>query len=158
MLTLKLNDKITVKLENQEQADHITKNLSAFCWNRGRYISCKVKKTRETTSLMKALYPDGNRVFNTLDRTDYSYANITHVKNREESLMFRRKNASRSNTSKYKGVSYDKESGKWRATLDYAKKRHNIGRFLTEEEAALAYNDYALALTQGKALVNILKK
>lgn len=42
---------------------------------------------------------------------------------------------SRLNTSGYKGVTLDKESGKWMAKVTYKKKRMNIGRFETPELA-----------------------
>ena len=46
---------------------------------------------------------------------------------------------SRARVHKYKGVTFCKNTGKWRAQLN-----GHIGRFETIEEAALAYNDAAL--------------
>lgn len=42
---------------------------------------------------------------------------------------------SKSKTSKYKGVSFQKDRNKWVSFIDIDKKRINIGRFDTEEEA-----------------------
>lgn len=48
-------------------------------------------------------------------------------------------------SSKYKGVSYDKtSSNKWKASINLHGKRSTIGRYPTEEEAALAYDTRAL--------------
>ncbi len=43
-------------------------------------------------------------------------------------------------SSKYKGVSWDVESGKWKASIRIFRKLKNLGRFSVEKEAAIAYN------------------
>lgn len=45
--------------------------------------------------------------------------------------------------SKYKGVSWHKPRGKWRAKIMLNGRSHHIGYFCTEIDAALAYNEYA---------------
>jgi len=50
----------------------------------------------------------------------------------------------RTKSSKYKGVSFDKASGKWQVDFQFNKKRLKVGRFVTEKEAAIAYNETAL--------------
>lgn len=50
------------------------------------------------------------------------------------------------NTSGYKGVSWDKECGKWRAQIMKQGKPYKIGRFDTPEEAYAAYCATALEL------------
>jgi hypothetical protein len=44
-------------------------------------------------------------------------------------------------TSKYKGIDYDKTTGKWRCRILIDKKLKYLGRFLTEQEAYLAYKN-----------------
>ena len=46
----------------------------------------------------------------------------------------------RDGSSRYKGVSYDKGRQKWKAQICQDYKNRLIGRFLTEEEAAAAYD------------------
>ena len=46
-------------------------------------------------------------------------------------------------SSKYKGVFFCKQTGRWKAAIMKDKKSIWIGRFDTEEAAALAYNKYA---------------
>lgn len=57
-------------------------------------------------------------------------------------------------SSKYLGVFFDKSRNKWavRITKDY--KTINIGRFKTEEEAAHAYNQYAIQVHGAFANIN----
>jgi hypothetical protein len=43
-------------------------------------------------------------------------------------------------TSKYKGVYFESSSGKWKAQIGFNGSRKTLGRFVTEEEAAAAYN------------------
>lgn len=51
------------------------------------------------------------------------------------------KKAHRDNSSGFKGVSYFKQTGRWRARLRYEGKDINIGYFETAEMAALAYEE-----------------
>lgn len=52
-----------------------------------------------------------------------------------------RNKGSYTGTSKYKGVQYESSSGKWIATFSLGKiKSKKIGRYLSEEDAAKAYN------------------
>jgi hypothetical protein len=46
---------------------------------------------------------------------------------------------SRRNTSGYKGVSFDKRRGKWRAYIHYAGHQKHLGMFETPQEADKAY-------------------
>ena len=58
----------------------------------------------------------------------------------------------RGGASKYKGVS--RSDGKWMARIQVAGKRKNLGRFATEEDAARAYDEAALAAWGEFALLN----
>jgi hypothetical protein len=61
-------------------------------------------------------------------------------------------------TSKYKGVSWDKQYQKWRAVIDPGSKTKYLGRFTDEVDAALAY-DAAARLHFGEfALCNFPEK
>ncbi len=57
--------------------------------------------------------------------------------NKSQNGANRRKQAG---TSRYKGVSWDKQSGKWRAQILKAGIKKSIGYFQDEEDAATAYN------------------
>jgi hypothetical protein len=57
-------------------------------------------------------------------------------------------------TSKYKGVWWNKERGKWQTDIKLDKKKRYVGRFEDENEAGLAYNAAAIALFGEFALLN----
>ena len=50
------------------------------------------------------------------------------------------------NTSGYKGVTFNKENGKWRARINLDGKKKHLGYFHTKEEAAAAYEKAAREL------------
>ena len=60
-------------------------------------------------------------------------------------------------TSKYRGVTLYRATGKYRATLCLNKKKQVIGAYETEEEAARAYNAKATELLGEKAKLNIIQ-
>ena len=71
------------------------------------------------------------------DRGDNRIANLreaTHLQNMWNKPSYKNR------TSKFKGVSYRKDLGKWRAVIQKDGKSLSIGHFESELEAALAYN------------------
>lgn len=69
---------------------------------------------------------------------DYRKENlmVCTLKERQRTLPKNRKESS----SKYRGVSYNKKSKKWRAGIEVSGKSINLGNFDNEAEAAEAYN------------------
>jgi hypothetical protein len=56
--------------------------------------------------------------------------------------------------SKYRGVCWQKSSSKWEAAIRHDRKKHNLGCFEDEEEAARAYDRAATAHKGEKAQLN----
>lgn len=76
--------------------------------------------------------------------------NCTHQQNTSN------KSAHKNSTSKYVGVSFDKARNKWAAGIKINYKRIALGRYITEEGAAEAYNIAAKKLHGEFANINIL--
>ena len=74
------------------------------------------------------------------DRLDNRSENLRVCLNEENS---RNKGPNKKNKSGYKGVYFNKSTGKWIAQLTVNYKCRHLGTFETAEEAALAYNKAA---------------
>ena len=72
---------------------------------------------------------------------------VTHQQN-----MMNRK--IQNSSSKFKGVSWEKDSKKWRAYIRCENKQYYIGLFKTELDAAMAYNKRAIKLHNKYARLN----
>ena len=68
--------------------------------------------------------------------------NLRLSTNKENNRAFKR--ARKGVSSKWRGVSWYKSSGKWRSQITVDGKNKNLGCFTCEKEAALAYNYAAL--------------
>ena len=73
------------------------------------------------------------------DRSDNRIDNLRLANRRDNIRNLKREGGS----SCYKGVSWDNTRNKWVACIKYEGKNHNLGRYTSEEEAALAYNKVA---------------
>lgn len=84
---------------------------------------------------------------------DYEPDNVRWVTHQQNNMNKR----SRKNTSsKYKGVSWMPKKGKWRAYITVNGKFHSLGSFLSEEDAAKAYNEAAKEMFGEYANLNII--
>jgi hypothetical protein len=59
---------------------------------------------------------------------------------------------------KYKGVWFRKSARKYIACISFDKKKHHLGYFETEKEAAVAYNEAAIRLHGEYARLNIVEE
>ena len=72
---------------------------------------------------------------------DYRKENLIVCTLKERQRLLPKKRSETS--SKYRGVSYNKSNKKWRASIEVNGKAINLGDFMRETQAALAYNKAA---------------
>lgn len=76
------------------------------------------------------------------------------IENLRECVTYQNSGNCVARTHKYKGVTYDKRNRKWRAQIGVQYRNVPLGRFITIEEAALAYNEAALSYFGEFAVLN----
>ena len=90
------------------------------------------------------------------------HINKNTLDNRKSNLRFctREQNMwnskSRSGTSKYKGVSFDKQKKKWMARISSNRKIMHIGYYISQKDAAIAYNKKAKKIHGDFAFLNLI--
>ena len=96
---------------------------------------------------------------------EVDHINGDKLDNRKQNLRLCLKRSNQANTgprrhnkSGYKGVCLDKESGKFKAQININGRRKSLGRYNTPEEAALIYNEAAIAEYGEFAWVNQIKR
>jgi hypothetical protein len=99
----------------------------------------------------KQVYP---RRFN--DGLDYRKENLIVCTVQERQRLLPKKRPQTS--SSYRGVSFSKSDGKWRAGIEVDGHSINLGHFDTEDQAALAYNEAARKHFGEMAYQNQIKK
>lgn len=118
--------------------------LSQYKWcahKKGRgYFYAERRNKHKTDSIHRL-------VINVPKNMQVDHINGDTLDNRKENLRIcsrwqnsrNRKKQKKPSSSKYKGVIWDGES-RWRAKIVVNKRKINLGGYLTEEEAAIAYN------------------
>jgi hypothetical protein len=61
-------------------------------------------------------------------------------------------------SSKYKGVVFRKDTGRWSASITREKKKYHLGHYDKEEDAAFAYNQAAKELYGEYAALNVIDR
>lgn len=127
-----------------DDEDYEELNMSKWFYNSG-YAGRHIRKEKLYTVFIHSLLmnpPEGYLV---------DHINGDTLDNRRTNLRFCTKSenahnrkASIGGTSKYKGVTWRKDWGKWVAQIKVAGKKLSLGGYSKEEEAALAYNEAAL--------------
>ena len=120
--------------------------------NNPGYNNGQTQLHRLVTNCPKGFRPDHIN-HNTLDNRKHNLRVCSTSQNAQNTLK-RQKNKS----SKYKGISLVKRTGKYRGYIMLNYKETHLGTFTNEIEAARAYNKKALELFGEFALLNIIEE
>jgi len=130
-----------------------------FNKKRNRWIASI--KVDETHSYLGAFYTeeDAARAYNYAANVYFGeYAKYNEVLPLFlEIKLTTRKSAYSNNTSGFRGVRFEKSSGKWRAEICHNGKRLSIGRFASSDEAAMSYDAKAAQLLGCDAILNFTR-
>lgn len=77
-----------------------------------------------------------------------------NLRKADNSINNMNKEKRRKGTSKYKGVSWHRKTGKWKSSISLNNKELNLGEFITEIEAAKIYDSKATELFGEYAKLN----
>jgi hypothetical protein len=111
-------------------------------WPNQKYKHIQMHRTiLEKYNLLKDNLETDHINRNPLDNQKKNLRMVTHIENSIN------RGLPKNNSSGFKGVTFDKDTTnrykKWKAHIKLNNKHINLGRFLTKEEAALAYNKIA---------------
>ncbi|MED2034187.1 AP2/ERF family transcription factor [Bacillus thuringiensis] len=81
-----------------------------------------------------------------------------NLKITNKKYVSQKRKGDRNTSSRYKGVSFDKSRGKWKAEITTNGKTRYLGRYDNEEGAALAYNKVAIEVFGEHAYQNVIGK
>lgn len=96
------------------------------------------------------------------DGHELDHHNHNKLDNRRSNIRFSTRNQNNSNklkttkpkSSKYKGCSLIKSTGKWRASITFNKKATNLGHYDSEEDAARVFDRAAIKYHKDFAFLN----
>lgn len=140
------NLKVKIDKEDLERVNEHSWRVTKGTTGRQRVVtSVRTPKGVRSVTLGRFLMkpPKGKQVyprrFN--EGLDYRKSNliVCTLQERQRLLPKKRINAS----SSYRGVSYSKADGKWRAGIEVDGRSINLGHFDSEDDAAVAYNQAA---------------
>jgi len=136
--------------------DHNYDRLMEFSWNVLRPAKgghCIRAVGTDYKTLAGIIKGDCSVMYDHIDRDPYNnLENNLRIATAQQNAFNRGKRAGTS--SKYKGVTWDKPSGKWMAQIKYSGFNYKLGRFKLEVDAAKAYNLKATDLFGEFAVLN----
>lgn len=139
-----------------DDEDYERVNQFKWCLNGVNYAHRRKpnSKTGETILMHRFILntPKGKLTdhinYNTLDNRKCNLRIVTKSQNQMNLKPYKNK------SSKYKGVSYYKANNNWEVYIKFNNKTYHLGRYKTESEAAIKYNEKAKELFGKFAYLN----
>lgn len=135
--------------------------LASYRRGRGRgysavsFLGFQIPAHRVVWALVHATWPEG--VIDHIDR-DGTNNRICNLRAATPAENARNSSSRVGSSSQYLGVYYDKVRDKWRAQIQKGDEKFSLGRFATEDAAALAYNKAASRLFGDRAALNVVAR
>lgn len=126
--------------------DEDYERVNQHTWHKSFNGNHRMVMNNESLHLITFIKKDGYQM---IKNNDFTRKNITTDGNKN-----RWSKARYNNSSKYKGVSWDKENNKWYAKIRINGQHKYLGRYSQEDKAGLAYNNAVLKYLDGKAYMN----
>lgn len=157
MKTLPLYGTYLVALIDDEDYEKC-KEYSWYMRNRLGYPTTNIngKETALHNYLLGCLWVD-HKDHNTLNNQKDNLRKATKTQNKANSKKYR-SYAGKKTSSKFKGVCFCKNNNRYRAYISCGWTRHHLGYFLTEIQAANAYNVAATKYFGEFAVLNIINR
>lgn len=133
--------------------DEDYERVSQYTWCKsyaGNYRRVSTLIGRKSISL-QTFIEEGS--FQQIKNNDFTRKNLTIKGN-----GVRWAKARPNNSSKYKGVNWDKKRNKWRAQIRLNGDVKFLGRYLNEDDAARAYNQAVFDYWDGNGFINVIGK
>lgn len=158
---IQLNNSTKLVTVDDEDFDR----LQSFQWclvggnkggvSRGEYVSATMGKPSRVkrTAIANQIMDRFDCIF---DHTDRDSLNCTKSNLRESTHQQNCFNRAKqiNSTSQFKGVSFDKAAKKWRASITCNNRKHSLGMYTNQLDAAKAYNKAAINLFKAFAFLN----
>ena len=129
-------------------------NKHKWCYSIG-YAQRRISKTRLLLMHRVILWAEKGQMVDHINMNGLdNRKNNLRLCTKAQNMMNRDK--TRVNTSGYKGVSWDKYTGNWKAQFKMDGVSYNLGRFTSPKEAAIAYNNVVSELHGEFARLNVV--
>jgi hypothetical protein len=142
-IPLRNKNKVIVEYALVDEDDYEKVNKYKWHLNPGGYAQGKIGRKDIRLHHFVFKKPEKGNIIDHInqDKCNDSKLNLREV-SRSMNAHNQIKNTNIESSSKYKGVSWNKNENKWRAVSVFEKKTDSLGVFETEEEAAKAYDIY----------------